>query len=227
MSVLFSDRHDAGRQLAVRLQRLAGRPGLIVLGLPRGGVPVAYEVALALRAPLEVFVVRKIGVPSHEELAMGAVASDGMRVVNQDVVRQFGISRQTFDAITEEEEREVLRRDREYRLGRPFPTISGATVIVVDDGVATGSTMFAAVHALREFGPESIIVATPVIARETMRTIARVADLVEYVASPEPFYGVGAHYEDFSQTPDDEVRRLLAEAATRDGLAPLPHAGRG
>ena len=226
MSVLFSDRHDAGRRLAVRLQWLVGRPGVIVLGLPRGGVPVAYEVASALHAPLEVFVVRKIGVPGHEELAMGAVASDGMRVVNQDVVRQFGISRQTFDTITEEEEREVLRRDREYRLGRPFPTIRGATVILVDDGVATGSTMFAAALALREFGPESIIVATPVIAQETMRTIARVADRVEYVASPEPFYGVGAHYEDFSQTSDDEVRRLLAEAGSRDGLAPLPYAER-
>jgi putative phosphoribosyl transferase len=233
MSVLFTDRHDAGRQLATRLQRLAGRPGLlpgrpglIVLGLPRGGVPVAFEVASALKAPLDVFVVRKIGVPGHEELAMGAVASGGARVVNQDVVRHLGITRQTFDAVTEEEEREVLRRDREYRLDRPFPAIRGATVILVDDGVATGSTVLAAVHALREFGPESIIVATPVIARETMQTIARVADAVEYVAMPEPFYGVGAHYEDFSQTPDDEVRRLLAEAASRDGPAPLPYAAR-
>jgi len=226
MSVLFTDRHDAGRQLAVRLQRLAGRPGLLVLGLPRGGVPVAFEVASALHAPLDVFVVRKLGVPGHEELAMGAVASGGVRVVNQVVVRQLGITRQTFDAITEEEEREVLRRDRGYRLGRPLPPFRGATVILVDDGVATGSTMLAAVQALREFGPESIIVATPVIAIETMRTIARIADAVEYVATPEPFYGVGAHYEDFSQTSDDEVRRLLAEAAPHDGPAPLPYAGR-
>ena len=223
--MLFIDRHDAGRQLAGRLQRLAGRPGLVVLGLPRGGVPVAYEVATALHAPLDVFVVRKLGVPGHEELAMGAVASGGVRVVNEDVVRQLGISRQTFDAITEEEEREVLRRDREYRVGRPFPTIRGATVILVDDGVATGSTVLAAVHALREFEPESIIVATPVIASETMRTIARAADGVEYVAMPEPFFGVGAHYEDFTQTPDDEVRRLLTDAAQRDGSR-KPHAGR-
>jgi predicted phosphoribosyltransferase len=226
MSVLFTDRHDAGRQLAARLQGLAGRPGLLVLGLPRGGVPVAYEVASALHAPLDIFVVRKLGVPGQEELAMGAVASGGVRVVNQDVVRQLGITRQVFDAITEEEEREVLRRDRGYRLGRPLPTIRGAAVILIDDGVATGSTVLAAVHALREFGPESITVATPVIARETMRTIARVADAVEYVAIPEPFYGVGAHYGDFSQTSDDEVRRLLAEAGARDGPAPLSYAGR-
>jgi predicted phosphoribosyltransferase len=226
MSALFTDRHDAGRQLAARLQRLAGRPGLLVLGLPRGGVPVAWEVASALHAPLDIFVVRKLGVPGHEELAMGAVASGGVRVVNQDVVRQLGITRQVFDAITEEEQREVLRRDSGYRLGRPLPTIRGAAVILVDDGVATGSTVLAAVHALREFRPESITVATPVIARETMRTIAQVADAVEYVAIPEPFYGVGAHYEDFSQTSDDEVRRLLAEGGARDGPAPLSYAGR-
>lgn len=226
MSALFTDRHDAGRRLAARLERLVGRPGLIVLGLPRGGVPVAYEVASALHTPLDVFVVRKIGVPGHEELAMGAVASGGVRVVNEDVVRQLGISRQTFDAITEEEEREVVRRDREYRLGRPFPTIKGAKVILVDDGVATGSTLLAAVHALRNFAPESITVATPVIARETMHMLARAADGVEYVAIPEPFYGVGAHYEDFTQTSDDEVRRLLAEASSREGLAPPPYAGR-
>ena len=226
MLALFTDRHDAGRRLAVRLQRLAGRPGLLVLGLPRGGVPVAYEVASALHAPLDVFVVRKLGVPGYEELAMGAVASGGVRVVNQEVVRQLGITKQTFDAITEEEKREVLRRDRGYRLGRPLPTIRGATVILVDDGVATGSTMLAGVHALREFVPESITVATPVIATETMRMMARAADAVEYVAMPEPFYGVGAHYEDFSQTSDDEVRRLLTEAGARGGPAPLPYAGR-
>jgi predicted phosphoribosyltransferase len=226
MSVLFTDRRDAGCQLAARLQQLTGRPGLLVLGLPRGGVPVAYEVASALRAPLDVFVVRKLGVPGHEELAMGAVASGGVRVVNEEVVRQLGITRQVFDAITEEEKREVLRRDRGYRLGRPLPAIHGAAVILVDDGVATGSTVLAAVHALREFGPESITVATPVIARETMRTLAQVADAVEYVAIPEPFYGVGAHYEDFSQTSDNEVRQLLAEAGASDGPAPLSHAGR-
>jgi predicted phosphoribosyltransferase len=213
MSVLFVDRREAGRRLATRLQRLVGHPDLIVLGLPRGGVPVAHEVALALRAPLDVFVVRKLGVPGHEELAMGAVASGGVRVVNEDVVRQLGVSRQVFDAITEEETREVARRDREYRMGRPFPRIRDATVILVDDGVATGSTVLAAVHALREFGPEAIIVAAPVMAHDAMRAISRAVDAVEYIATPEPFFGVGAHYEDFSQTSDEEVRRLLGEVA--------------
>jgi putative phosphoribosyl transferase len=226
MSVLFTDRREAGRRLATRLQHLTGRPDLVVLALPRGGVPVAYEVASALHAPLDVFVVRKLGVPGHEELAMGAVASGGVRVVNQDVIRQLGVTRQDFDAITEEEEREVARRDREYRMGRPFPRIRDATVILVDDGVATGSTVFAAVHALREFGPASIIVAAPVMAHEAMREIARAADAVQYVATPEPFFGVGAHYEDFEQTPDEEVRRLLREAAARAGLDRVPYAGR-
>jgi predicted phosphoribosyltransferase len=209
MSVLFADRREAGRRLAARLLHLAGRPNLIVLGLPRGGVPVGYEVASALRAPLDVFVVRKLGVPGHEELAMGAVASGGVRVVNKDVVRHLGVTRQVFDAITEEETHEVARRDREYRMGRPFPNIRDAPVILVDDGVATGSTMLAAVHALRELGPASIIVAAPVMTHDAMRAISRVADAVEYLATPEPFFGVGAHYEDFSQTLDEEVRRLL------------------
>jgi putative phosphoribosyl transferase len=211
MSVLLADRREAGRRLAARLQRFAGRPNLVVLGLPRGGVPVAHEVASALHAPLDVFVVRKLGVPGHEELAMGAVASGGVRVVNQDVVRQLGVTRQVFDAITDEETREVARRDQEYRMGRPFPTIHGATVILIDDGVATGSTMLAAVRALREFGPEAIIVAAPVMAHDAMRAISRATEDVEYLATPEPFFGVGAHYEDFSQTSDEEVRWLLGE----------------
>ncbi|HEY8259322.1 MAG TPA: phosphoribosyltransferase family protein [Gemmatimonadales bacterium] len=226
MSVLFANRREAGRRLALRLQRLKGRPDLIVLGLPRGGIPVAFEVARALAAPLDLFVVRKLGVPGHEELAMGAVASGGLRVVNQDVVRQLGVTRQTFDAITEEEEREVQRRDREYRMGRPFPSLQGKTVILVDDGVATGSTMLAAVHALRELSPEGILVASPVMTHEAVRSIAQAADAVEYVAAPEPFYGVGAHYEDFTQTADEEVRRLLGEAATSTGQGRVSHAER-
>ena len=213
MSVLFADRREAGRRLAARLLHLARRPRLVVLGLPRGGVPIGYEVASALRAPLDVFVVRKLGVPGHEELAMGAVASGGVRVVNQDVVRHLGVTRQVFDAITEEETQELARRDREYRKGRPFPDIRDATVVLVDDGVATGSTMLAAIHALRELGPESIIVAAPVMAHDAMRAISRAADGVEYISTPEPFFGVGAHYEDFTQTSDQEVRRLLGEVS--------------
>jgi len=195
-----------------------------VLGLPRGGVPVAYEVARALGAPLDVFVVRKLGAPGHEELAMGAVASGGVRVINEDVVRGLGITRQIFDETTEQEQREVLRRERSYRGERPLPTLAGMTIVLVDDGVATGSTMLAAVHALREFRPASIIVAAPVMATDAVRTIARAADECERVATPEPFYGVGMHYEDFTQTTDEEVRTLLKDAAAAPRLGEAPYA---
>jgi predicted phosphoribosyltransferase len=226
MSALFHDRHDAGRQLAARLQSLTGRPGLVVLGLPRGGVPVAGEVAAALDAPLDVFVVRKIGVPGHEELAMGAVASGGVRVVNQDVVRAAGISRRHFDDATAMELREVSRRERAYRADRPFPDLRGATVILVDDGVATGSTMLAGVHALRQLGPAAVIAAAPVMAREAYLTLAAAADRCECVAVPEPFYGVGMYYRDFSQTTDEEVRGALRRFATRIPDGQAQHAGR-
>jgi predicted phosphoribosyltransferase len=210
--MLFADRREAGRRLAQRLQRLAGRPNLIVLGLPRGGVPVAFEVAEALASPLDVLVVRKVGVPGQQELAMGAVASGGVRVVNREVIDQLGIARHVFDAIAAAEEREVARRDGDYRQEGSFPDIRGKTVILVDDGVATGSTMLAAVLALRASRPEAIVVAAPVMSRESARAIAKAADAVEYVATPEPFHGVGAHYEDFSQTTDEEVRRLLQKS---------------
>jgi len=213
MSVLFDDRYDAGRRLATRLHSLAGRPGLMVLGLPRGGVPVAGEVAAALGAPLDVFVVRKLGVPGHEELAMGAVASGGVRVVNQDVVHAAGITRRDFDEVTDMELREVQRRERAYRTERPFPDLRGATVILVDDGVATGSTMLAGVHALRQLGPAAVIVAAPVMARDAYRALERDADRCECVAVPEPFYGVGMYYQDFSQTGDEEVRSILRRFA--------------
>jgi putative phosphoribosyl transferase len=213
MSVLFDDRYDAGRRLATRLHSLAGRPGLMVLGLPRGGVPVAGEVAAALSAPLDVFVVRKLGVPGHEELAMGAVASGGVRVVNRDVVHAAGITRRDFDEVTDKELREVQRRERAYRTERPFPDLRGATVILVDDGVATGSTMLAGVHALRELGPAEVIVAAPVMARDAFRALEREADRCECVAVPEPFYGVGMYYQDFSQTGDEEVRSILRRFA--------------
>jgi putative phosphoribosyl transferase len=213
MSALFVDRREAGRRLAPKLARFAGRPKLIVLGLPRGGIPVAYEVASALHARLDAFVVRKLGAPGREELAMGAVASGGVRVVNEEVVRYLGVTQQVFETIAEQEMQEVVRRDREYRMGRPFPTIRDTTVILVDDGVATGSTVLAGVHALRKFEPQSIIVAAPVMAYESSSMLAQVADAVEYVATPEPFIGVGSHYEDFTQTSDEEVRRLLGEIA--------------
>jgi predicted phosphoribosyltransferase len=157
---------------------------------------------------------------------MGAVASGGVRVVNEDVVHHLGVTRNVFDAITEEETREVMRREREYRQDRPFPRIQDATIILVDDGVATGSTVLAAVHALRQFGPAAIIVAAPVMSYEAMRMLARAADAVEYVATPEPFFGVGAHYEDFDQTSDEEVRELLAESAPNAGPDQAPYAGR-
>jgi predicted phosphoribosyltransferase len=226
MSALFHDRHDAGRRLAARLHSLAGRPGVVVLGLPRGGVPVAGEVAAELGAPLDVFVVRKIGVPGHEELAMGAVASGGVRVVNPDIVREAGISRRTFDEVTDRERLEVQRRERAYRTGRPFPDLRGAIVVLVDDGVATGSTMLAGVHALRQLGPAAVIAAAPVMAREAHRMLAAAADRCECVAMPEPFYGVGMHYEDFSQTSDDEVREILHRFERDAAEGEAPHAVR-
>jgi len=227
MSVLFADRRQAGRQLATELHDLAGRSDVIVLGLPRGGVPVAYEVALALDAPLEIFVVRKIGVPGHQELAMGAVASGGIRVVNEEVVRSIGIDRRTFDAVTEMERREVQRREREYRMGRPFPALEGKTVVLVDDGVATGSTMAAAVQALRQLGPAAVIAAAPVMAAQANKILLRAAHACVSLAVPEPFYGVGMCYEDFTPTSDEEVRTLLRDAAARTRAGQAPYAARG
>lgn len=215
MSALFIDRREAGRQLAKRLERFAGRSDVVVLGLPRGGLPVAGEVAAALGAPIEVFVVRKIGVPGHEELAMGAVASGGVRVVNQDVVRAIGITRWDFDDVTDMELHEVKRRERAYATGRPFPDLRDKTVILVDDGVATGSTMLAGVHALRQLGSAAVIAAAPVMAREAHAALARVADACECVVVPERFSGVGMYYEDFSQTSDEEVRAVLSRGAPR------------
>ena len=225
MSALFTDRRDAGRQLATRLQRFRGRADVIVLGLPRGGVPVAAEIAEALDLPLDVFVVRKLGVPGQEELAMGAVASGGSLVVNEEIVRLARVRPQDFDAVTARELREIQRRETAYRAGRPFPSLQGATVILVDDGVATGSTMLAGVHALRQLGPAAVVVAAPVMARSAKRTLERAADGCECVALPDPFYGVGMHYGDFSQTPDEEVRETLRHFSTRGFDVEAAHAG--
>ena len=209
----FASRRQAGAELASKLRHYAGRHDVVVLALPRGGVPVAYEVAEALDAPLDIFLVRKLGVPGHRELAMGAIASGGVRVVNHDVVRAYGISQPVIDAIAREEEAELLRREREYRRGSPPPALAGTTVILVDDGLATGSTMRAAVEAVRQHGPSRVIVAVPVGAASTCAELGDVTDETVCAQTPEPFLAVGQWYDDFSQTTDEEVRRLLQEHA--------------
>ena len=215
MADRFLNRTDAGRQLATQLSRYAGRSDVLVLGLPRGGVPVAFEIATALDAPLDVFVVRKLGLPGHEEFGIGAIASGGVRVVDDSVLRAYGVDEETLDRITERERRELERRERLYRDDRPFPSAADRVVILVDDGLATGSTMRAAVSALRAEGPREIVVAVPVGAPETCVAMAKLADEVECLATPEPFYAVGLWYEDFEQTDDDEVHDLLERAAAR------------
>ena len=209
---VFRDRRHAGRVLAQILAGYANRSDVIVLALPRGGVPVAYEVAKALHAPLDVFVVRKLGVPGHEEYAMGAIASGGARVLNDEVVRRLGIPDAAVDAVTRYEQGELERRERLYRAGRPLPDLRGRTVIVVDDGLATGSTMLAAVRALRAQQPARIVVAVPTAAAETCAQLRSEADEVVCATTPEPFRAVGTWYDDFSQTSDEEVRELLARA---------------
>jgi predicted phosphoribosyltransferase len=205
----FNDRHDAGRELASRLRQYAGRNDAIVLALPRGGVPVAFEVAEALGVPLEPFIVRKLGTPGHRELAMGAIASGGVRVVNDDVVRWYAISPAAIDAVALEEQQELERREHAYREGRQPASLEGRIVILVDDGLATGSTMRAAVQAVRQRQPARVVVAVPVGARETCDELAAIADEVQCARTPEPFSAVGQGYLDFSQTTDEEVRELL------------------
>src|SRR5689334_9095180 len=209
----FRDRTDAGLALAEELSRYAGRPDVVVLALPRGGVPVGFEVAEALGAPLDVFLVRKLGVPGHEELAMGAIASGGVRVVNDRVVGPLGVTREAMDAAEAEERLELERRERAYRDDRPPLDVRGKIAILVDDGLATGSTMRAAVVALRRLGPARVVVAVPVGAPDTCAELEAEADEVLCALEPEPFFGVGMWYEDFSQTTDDEVRELLARSA--------------
>ena len=210
--MFFQDRRDAGRVLAMKLRKYAGRPDVVVLALPRGGVPVAYEVAQALRVPLDVFLVRKLGVPGQEELAMGAIATGGVRVLNDDVVRTLGIPQEALDAVAAQEQRELGRRERAYRGDRPAPDVRGRTVILVDDGLATGSTMRAAVAALRRQGPARVIVAVPVGAPQTCAEFGAEADEAVCARTPEPFHAVGLWYDDFSQTTDEEVYELLGRA---------------
>ncbi len=213
MEGIFPNRAEAGRVLGLKLSKYSGRDDVIVLGLPRGGVPVAYEVAQALRVPLDVFIVRKLGVPGFEELAVGAIASGGVRVLNEEVVRALPNADEIIDSVTEHETAELQRREREYRDGRPAPELSGKTVILIDDGLATGATMRAAVKALRQRGATKIVVAVPVGPPDTCKEFEDEADEVVCASEPEFFQAVGQYYEDFSQTSDEEVRELLTRAA--------------
>jgi predicted phosphoribosyltransferase len=205
----FRDRREAGRRLAERLQNYAGRNDTIVLGLPRGGVPVAYEVAGALHLPLDVFVVRKLGTPWHPELAMGALASGGVRVINQDLVRELNVPASEVERITQREQRELERRERLFRGNRPFPDVSGKTVLLIDDGLATGATMQVAVAALRQKGAQRVVVGVPVASPDTCDAFRDITDDIVCVFTPEPFYAVGFWYDDFGQMSDDEVHDLL------------------
>jgi predicted phosphoribosyltransferase len=209
----FRDRRDAGRRLGEGLADYAGRPDVLVLALPRGGVPVAYEVARALDAPLDVFLVRKLGVPGREELAMGAIATGDVRLLNEEVVQGLRIPPEVIDRVAEAEREELERRERAYRGDRPAPEVRGKTVILVDDGLATGTSMRAAVAALRQMHPTRIVVAVPISAASTCEEFRDEVDEVVCTVTPEPFYAVGLWYEDFSQTGDEEVRDLLARAA--------------
>jgi predicted phosphoribosyltransferase len=207
--MLFRDRTEAGRFLATKLAKYADRHDVVVLALPRGGVPVAYEVAAALNLPLDIFLVRKLGVPGHEELAMGAIASGSVRVLNKDVVQSLGIPPSVIDAVAEMEQRELERREKYYRQDAPTSDLTNKTVILIDDGLATGATMRAAAEALRQQNVKEIVVAVPVAAASTCREFESEVDVIVCGVTPEPFYGVGSWYRDFTQTDDDEVIELL------------------
>jgi putative phosphoribosyl transferase len=212
MATPFRDRAQAGQRLAESLQRYAGRPDVIVLALPRGGVPVGYEVARALDVPLDVFVVRKLGVPWHKELAMGALATGGVRLLNTELIESAGIHPTEVNEVTRREQAELERRERQYRGDRPFPDLKGKTIILIDDGLATGSSMRAAVEALRQEQPARIVVAVPVAAPEICDALAEVADEIVCAITPRPFAAVGLWYDNFAQTTDEEVHDLLARS---------------
>ncbi|HTO04117.1 MAG TPA: phosphoribosyltransferase [Opitutus sp.] len=220
MRTRFSDRKEAGRMLAKLLTKYAERPNVLVLGLPRGGVPVAYEVAQSIKAPLDVFVVRKLGVPGREELAMGAIASGGVRVLNATVINALRISDDAINAVAEYELQELQRRERAYRDQRSALEVRGRTVILVDDGIATGSTMRAAIKALRQREAARIVVATPTIAWSTADEMEAEVDELVSVMRPMDFTGVGQWYDNFSQTSDREVRRLLEKAGEVNSANP-------
>jgi predicted phosphoribosyltransferase len=221
---VFRDRRDAGRALAGLLGHYQGRDDIIVLALPRGGVPAGYEVATALGAPLDVFIVRKLGVPGHEELAMGATASGGVVVLNDDVVRDLGVPPDAIERVTQAEGRELQRREQAYREDRPPPDVTGKVVILVDDGLATGSSMRAAILALRRLGPARMVVAVPAAPESTCQELSAEVDEVVCATTPSPFFAVGRQYSDFTQTSDDEVRGLLRAAWS---ARPVVAAGNG
>ncbi len=217
---VFQDRAEAGRVLADRLTKYVGSPDVVVLALPRGGVPVGFQVARSLGAPLDVLSVRKLGVPGREELAMGAIASDGTQVINQQIVRELGLAKDTLQAVAAAEHEELERRERIYRGQRPRPELTGKVVIVVDDGLATGATMRAAVAAIRRQQPARVVVAVPVGAASTCRKLQQAAEEVICASTPALFVAVGQAYRDFAQTTDEEVRALLDTAqATNDDHA--------
>jgi putative phosphoribosyl transferase len=211
MMAQFRDRRDAGRKLAQELLHYANRSDVIIFALPRGGVPVGYEVALALNAPLDIFIVRKLGLPGQEELAIGAIASGGIRVLNEDIIRALNIPQGMIDHIAQRELQELQRREHSYRGDRPAPEVRNRTVILIDDGLATGASMRAAVAGLRTQNPRRIVVAVPTAAPETCEAFQTIVDEIVCATTPEPFLGVGRWYEDFSQTTDEGVRLFLKD----------------
>lgn len=222
MTERFRDRSDAGRQLGEALDHLAGTPGLVVLGLPRGGVPVAHEVALRLAAPLEAFLVRKLGVPGHEELALGAIASGGARVLNAEVVRACGLSTEDIEAVAARELQTLEHQEKIYLGSRPSRSVQGAPVILIDDGLATGATMRVAVRALRSGGVGSIVVGVPVAPRESYEALAREIEEMVCLRTPARFRAVGLWYRNFSPVSDEEVRALLRDEELSSGTPPVP-----
>lgn len=211
----FTDRYEAGKILANELKEYINKPNVIVLALPRGGVPVAYEVAEVLSAPLDVFIVRKLGVPGHEELAMGAIAMDGEIVFNDEIMREIDMPKTAIDRVIKVEKDELKRRENKYRGSRPFPNLNNKTIILVDDGIATGATMRAAIKALRHHKPHDIIIAVPVAGKSTCDEMKHIADKVVCPLKPELFYAVGQWYQDFTQTSDEEVYGLLNKSHHR------------
>jgi putative phosphoribosyl transferase len=218
----FADRAEAGKMLAKSLAGYAGRTNVLVLALPRGGVPVAYEVAKALAAPMDLWLVRKLGVPGQEELAMGAMAGKDTRILNQEIINLLNIDQAAIDAAVAREQTELERRNRHYRQGRPPPDAKEKTVILIDDGLATGATMRAAIASLRQAGAARVVAAVPVGAASTCVKVEKEADELVCLFTPEPFYGVGQWYSDFSQTSDEEVLALLARTATNPGRTVPP-----